>query len=351
VRIAQNDYPGTFAYTYSQPLEIGKGDLWTFDIPLQARSLCPFRVTAFLCFKGSQGVQKMFAGGYGAGLVIARSTFDVLDMLCPLLQNPPITNPLYFPHLSAHYTADRVNSLLKDVNRKFKLAKPTFLLNFNPPSASLHFRIGPPFSLPASPSENSSTPSASTVLHHLLSAGETNLPPHKVMQNTGLAVGTSPFGEKFTLTTTILGNTKPPPAHPPLIGLEVQCQNLTSIPLLRHTVLQRFLRIRGDGENFPVLNVADFEEKIRTIQKSLRETVEQLDELKTKQQHMVKVKKVNGEKIKRKEKEQDDTGDEGEEETVPIRKEEDLRKMLDIVGKCISLYEQSRALLGKEFHL
>lgn len=146
------------------------------------------------------------------------------------------------------------------------------------------------------------------------------------MQNAGLAAGTTPAGEKLTLTT--ISNTKASKT----CQLEVQCQNPSSIPLVRHSALRRLLTMRSSlpAKEVPYLDILDFQVKLLGIQKTLHEISDMIAE-------------VNGEENVANGKVTD--GDR------PRKKEENLRKLLEAVGKCMSLYEHSRMLLGKEFML
>eukprot|EP00026_Physarum_polycephalum_P003909 Phypoly_transcript_03926.p1 GENE.Phypoly_transcript_03926~~Phypoly_transcript_03926.p1 ORF type:complete len:762 (+),score=199.44 Phypoly_transcript_03926:122-2287(+) len=417
-RIEQRDYPGSFVTTFSQPLEMQKAGLWTFDFPVPLKSLCPVTITAFLCFKGFVDIPtRQLTGGYGAGMKISHVRFDLFDLLCPVLSGDPtasIKSPFAALSLSAFRTVEIINSALKDINRKMN--KPSFLPIIAPPPTSHKLCIGPPFSAPAPQNLSDSTPSIATLLYSLLSAGETGMAPHKVLQNTSLAVGISPFGEKISLTLPSPSPTHPPskptsppqtkptsppltkttsppltkPTSPPLtatslpplsslpssplVTLDIHCQAPTSLPLLHHATLHRFFQLLHDppdlshasprtpahakfpitdaGEKFPFADVLRAQAKLREFQKSLRELSDELAivwQKVHKKGDKNEKKEARSGKNGKKEKEGFVEEEDEEVEIQPKKWEDDVRRVMEIVTKCMKVYEECRKVLGTEF--
>ncbi len=165
------------------------------------------------------------------------------------------------------------------------------------------------------------------------------LPPHKILQNTNNATGTSPNGEKITLIVSetqnraAKGKTK---INPNLAHLEIQCQNPVTLPVLRSAALSRLQQIRTCSDvQSPFLDMLQFQAKMLAMQKTLHDMEDLIAEL-------------------HKEREK-----EGKEQTGKIedsgsiytsqQMELNLAKVVKIAGQCVSIYEEFRTFLGNEY--
>jgi hypothetical protein len=196
--------------------------------------------------------------------------------------------------------------------------------------------------------------------------------PHKVLQNTSLAVGVSPFGEKITLS--VLSQPKPtsPPSSSasPTVTLDIQCQDPLCLPLLHHAIIQRFLHLLyhhpdppptspkqpppvdtkfpkiaaqkfPNKEKLPFVDILGSQAKLRELQKSLHDIT---DELTLVWQAVRRKEYKRGKEDK--EEEEDEEEEEEEIEIQPKKWEEDVRRLLGIVLKCMKVYEECRKMQG-----
>jgi len=197
--------------------------------------------------------------------------------------------------------------------------------------------------------------------------------PHKVLQNTSLAVGISPFGEKIILTTK---PTSPSPSlplsssHSPSVTLDIHCQEPTSLPLLHQASLNRFMQFLHNPPDplppshsnpnkergFPFLDILGSQAKLRGLQKKLHDLTDELTFVwqgmhrneKGKLKESTVDKKVDGKDRKSKQQEIEE-GDEEEVAIQPKKWEEDMKRLQGIIAKCMKVYEESRKMLGAEF--
>jgi hypothetical protein len=166
----------------------------------------------------------------------------------------------------------------------------------------------------------------------------------------------TPFGEKITLTTT-----SPSPSSssssssylPPTVAIEVQFQNPTSLPILHQAITNRLISSLASlslpppnappARQFsPFVDVLDFQAKLLALQKTLHGIADDLTEIwgeKRKGKH-------DGKKDDKKKDNMEDDGETEELEVNPKKQEEQMKKLISLVGKCVALYDQSRLLFG-----